>query len=130
LAATLALILMASVFPFVSLIVAAIMCLVADSDTVWQWRWALGVSAVVVVMLESVIYRFMKLTRAAWWAWLTYPVGAVLGSGMLLSAMRKLVGGRTTWRGTTYRGERRDDEQVVVKAEVMGQVERTAADVA
>jgi len=109
LTATLGLLLTASVFPCVSLVVAAIGYALAEGEAGRHWGIALGVTAAVVAMLESVIYRFMRLTRAAPWVWMTYPFGALLGVGMLLAAMRKLVGGRTTWRGTTYRGERRDE---------------------
>jgi chlorobactene glucosyltransferase len=108
LAASLGLLLVASVFPCLSLVIAAIGYGTAEGEATRQWGVALIISAAVMIMLESVIYRFMRLTRAAPWAWMTYPVGALLGVGMLLAAMRKLAGGRTTWRGTTYRGERRD----------------------
>jgi len=108
LAATLGLLLTASVFPCVSLVVAAVGYAVAEGAERRTWGIALVITAAVVAMLESVIYRFMRLTRSASWAWMTYPLGALLGVGMLLAAMRKLAGGRPTWRGTTYRGERHD----------------------
>lgn len=104
LAATLGLLLTASVFPCASLVVALAGYALSDGPQQRWWLIAAAISAAVVAMLESVIYRFMRLTRAAPWAWMTYPVGALLGVGMLLAAMRKLAGGRTTWRGTTYRG--------------------------
>jgi hypothetical protein len=85
---------------------------------------------VVVAILESVMFRFMRLARAAPWAWMTYPVGALLGVGMLLAAMRKLAGGRTTWRGTTYRGERRDEPDAEVPTELTADAEKSAVDAA
>jgi chlorobactene glucosyltransferase len=101
--ATLGLLLTASVFPFVSLVIAAAGYATAEGEAVGRWRFAFWLTLIVVVVLESVIFRFMRLARAAPWAWMTYPFGALLGVGMLLAAMRKLLGGRTTWRGTTYR---------------------------
>ena len=43
-----------------------------------------------------------QASRAERWAWATYPLGVVIGMGMLAEAMRKLAGASTTWRGTTY----------------------------
>ncbi len=110
LAATLGLVLVASVFPFVSLLAAVLGLVLADEATRSAWTWALIVTGVVFIMLESVIYRLLKIMRAAPWAWITYPIGAILGTGMVLAAMRKVGGASTTtWRGTTYRGDQHAD---------------------
>jgi len=130
LAASLGLLLTASVFPCVSLCVAAVGYWQADGASARHWGIALVVAALVVLILESVIYRFMRLTRAAPWAWLTYPVGALLGVGMLLAAMRKWAGGRTTWRGTTYRGERRDEPGENATQQPAGEPKKAAIDAA
>jgi len=90
-----------SVLPFVGGIASAIGWIATGGDA--TWGWALLASLCAIVMLESVIIRFMRLVRSRWWAWMTYPVGAVLALGMLLSSMTRLLGVRTTWRGTTYR---------------------------
>jgi cellulose synthase/poly-beta-1,6-N-acetylglucosamine synthase-like glycosyltransferase len=103
LAATLGLLLASSIFPFISLLIAACGWLLADAAARPSWTIALAVTGAVVLTLESVIFRFMRRARAASWAWLTYAIGAGIGVGMLVAAMRKL--GRaatTTWRGTTY----------------------------
>ncbi len=102
LAATLALVLIASIFPFVSLAVSIVGYVLADGESKSQWKIALLVTCTVVILLESVIYRFMKIARAASWAWATYCIGAVLGAGMVLTAIWQRFGGKTTWRGTTY----------------------------
>ncbi|MCB9849980.1 MAG: glycosyltransferase [Phycisphaerales bacterium] len=128
--ATLALVLFASVFPWVSFVIALIGYAVANEASARDWGIALVLTSAVVVILESVIYRFMSLMRAAPWAWMTYPVGAVLGVGMILAAMRKLVGGRTTWRGTTYRGESHDTSADDSTEQITPQVDEPAVDVA
>lgn len=112
LAATFLVVSIVSVLPFVSLVVAIVGYALSQGQATRHWTIALIVTSLVVAVLESVIYRFMKVVRAAPWAWLTYPIGAVLGSGMLVVALRKLMkSGATTWRGTTYRNEPREDAQ-------------------
>jgi cellulose synthase/poly-beta-1,6-N-acetylglucosamine synthase-like glycosyltransferase len=103
LAASLGMLFVASVFPYLSLLAAVIGWLVADPAERGPWNTALATTALVVVMVQSVMFRFMRLVRAEPWAWLTYPLGAIIGVGILLAAMRKLRrAGTTTWRGTTY----------------------------
>jgi len=55
----------------------------------------------------TVLFRFYRISRVNPLLAPTYPIGAFLAAGMLVSAIRR-VGGRstTTWRGTTYRGDR------------------------
>ena len=130
LALTLGVVLVMSIFPYVSLAVAAVMYAFAQGEAAGHWRTALLVSGAVVVMLESVMYRFMKVARAARWAWLTYPVGAVLGAGMLMAAMRKVRGATTTWRGTTYRGEKHEDAEPEETPPLPDAAGEPAADVA
>ena len=98
---TLTLLLVASVFPYASLAVSLTMVLTTSDSNRDNWYVALAVTCLVVAVLKSVIIRFMRLVRAAPWAWITYPIGAILGAGMVVSAMRKLQG-KTTWRGTEY----------------------------
>jgi len=54
-----------------------------------------------------VITRFYRISRANPWLAPTFIIGAVVCVGMLINAMLKLKGRTaTTWRGTTYRGDR------------------------
>jgi len=103
--ATLGLVLTMSVFPFVSFVVAGAGLVLADEASRDHWWLALGITGAVIVMLEVVIFQFMRLVRAASWAWLTYPFGVLLGAGMLVMALRKAAGAATTWRGTTYQNQ-------------------------
>jgi glycosyltransferase involved in cell wall biosynthesis len=66
------------------------------------------VSAAAACALQmSVLFRFYRICRVNPLLAPTYPIGALLAAGMLISAIRRL-GGRstTTWRGTIYRGDR------------------------
>jgi len=65
------------------------------------------VAATTCALQLSVLFRFYRISRVNPLLAPTYPVGAVLAAGMLVSSIRRL-GGRstTTWRGTTYRADR------------------------
>ena len=52
----------------------------------------------------TVMVRFYRLAQADPRYAITYPLGALICCGAVLQAMLKLLGGSTTWRGTTYRG--------------------------
>ncbi len=97
--------LLASILPFLGLVVSAAGLLLSGGEAAHQWKAALVLSVVVVIALESVIYRFNRLSRGVSWAWITYPLGISVALAMLLNAMGKRLGAPTTWRGTTYRGE-------------------------
>ena len=98
-----------SIMPFAALIGCAVGWLLSDQESERLWMPALVSAAVLVLTLESVIYRLMKMLQTPRWTWITYPLGAVLALGMLTSAMTKYAGAATTWRGTTYRGDARTD---------------------
>jgi chlorobactene glucosyltransferase len=109
LAVTLLVVLLLSVLPLLSFVIAAMANVSSAGQPGPGWLNVFALSAVVIVVLESVIWRFMRLARSAPWAWMTYPVGILIATGMLLKAMTKLAGARTNWRGTTYR--RRDHDE-------------------
>jgi len=96
-----------NVFPYLSLLVAALVLLTrgwSQAGAGWQ---AVGLcAALAVVAQQTVIARFYRLCKLDWRLAPTFIVGVVICIGMLFSAMRKL-GGRTTtvWRGTTYRAD-------------------------
>jgi len=55
----------------------------------------------------SVMFRFYRLSHSSPLYAMLYPVGAAIGLGALVNAMRRLSGrGTTTWRGTVYRGDK------------------------
>ncbi len=124
--ATLGLVLSMSVFPFVSLAVAIVGLIMAGDGARENWWTALFVTGAVVTMLEIVIFQFMRLVRAANWAWATYFFGVLLGVGMLVVALRKAAGASTTWRGTTYHNDQgaqpEDQPEVAMSDSTIGSV--------
>jgi hypothetical protein len=71
-------------------------------DRLWIWATAVWLAAVLAEHL--CLWRLYSLLRQrpAWS--LTYPAGACIATGMLISALLKTLGATsTTWRNTTYR---------------------------
>lgn len=64
-----------------------------------------SIAALFAVLSQlSLMRRFYALTgNGAGWS-VSYPLGALVCLGMTLSAMSRLFGGKTTWRGTNYSG--------------------------
>ncbi|MCH8964422.1 MAG: glycosyltransferase [Planctomycetes bacterium] len=95
---------LSSLLPWCSLFAGLVGWLVADEGSAWRWIFLASVAA--IVMQQSLLVRFYRVNRASSWYVPTYFIGAVIAFGMLLNAMTKLGGLRTTtWRGTTYRGD-------------------------
>ncbi|MCZ6698117.1 MAG: glycosyltransferase family 2 protein, partial [Planctomycetota bacterium] len=68
--------------------------------------WLPAVAAVACLAQMSVMARFYALSRIHPLYAALYPIGAIIGLGTLVNAMRRLHGRKTTtWRGTTYRGD-------------------------
>ena len=97
LVATLAILALISLSPFVTLALSPLM------GTMFPWLAA--AAGFTIVMQQTVLWRFYRISGLAPpWA-LCYPLGALLVLGITLNAIRRAVGGATTtWRGTTYRG--------------------------
>jgi hypothetical protein len=96
-----------NVFPYTSFLIAAIMLAVHGwSGAGWHWQAVGVISALSMIMQQTVITRFYRLSHASPWLAPTFIVGALVCIGMLANAMLKL-GGRTkvVWRGDAYRGE-------------------------
>ena len=74
-----------------------------DHAGAWLGVAIAGTAAAVVQW--TVMLRFYHLSQAGRRYAVSYPLGALICFGMVLEAMRKLLGARTTWRGTTYRGK-------------------------
>jgi len=95
----------ASILPWMCLVVAV--AGLASPETTNTTPWAIAACAWLgIVLLEQSmawrLYGVLRVSRA--WS-LAYILGAAVTLGMLLNAMLKKTGlGRTTWRGTVYRG--------------------------
>jgi len=107
---TMLMLLATNVFPYASLLIAVAVLLVQGwTGAGAGWHWVAGASGLAVLLQQTVIVRFYKLSRAnpAWAP--TFILGALVCIGMLANSMLKLRGRTpTTWRGTTYR-----DKEVV-----------------
>jgi cellulose synthase/poly-beta-1,6-N-acetylglucosamine synthase-like glycosyltransferase len=103
---TMLLLLVMSIFPYISTVWSGIVLASRGwSESAAGWQWAFGLSVLAVVLQQTVIARFYRISRANPWLAPTWIVGAVICVGMLANAMLKLKGRTTlTWRGTTYRG--------------------------
>jgi len=100
--------LVTNIFPYTSAVIAAALLVTKGWSAAGPgWR-AVAVAAFVAVALQlSVIARFYRLSRTNPWLAPTFIIGAAICIGMLVNAMFKLNGRTTTtWRGTTYRGDR------------------------
>lgn len=68
---------------------------------------ALGIAlaaGLVLVIQQTVLWRFYRLSNTPpWWA-LTWHLGAGLCLAITCNAMRRHFGARTQWRGTVYQG--------------------------
>lgn len=96
-----------SIIPWVSLVVALVGCFTADADGAAPWGIAARAWLAVLMLMQLVTWRLYAILRAdPVWS-LTYILGALVTLGMLISAILKVLGAtRTTWRGTTYRSRR------------------------
>ena len=73
------------------------------ASTAWPWLGGAGLAACLAQL--SVMVRFYALSRLPPAYGLLYPLGAVIGFGALINAIRRVSGRRSiTWRGTTYQG--------------------------
>ncbi len=94
-----------SLLPWLTLAWAGIALLLSDD---WQlssplvWTATAGCAAQL-----SVMFRFYRLSHSSPIYAVFYPVGAAVGLGATINAMRRLRGrSTTTWRGTVYRGDK------------------------
>jgi chlorobactene glucosyltransferase len=96
-----------SLLPWISLVIAVIGWAAADAKSTIPWM-SLALSwAGVIFVKQMVTWRLYNVLRIGGVWSLTYIAGCVIAFGMLMSAMFKSIGaGATTWRGTTYRGHR------------------------
>lgn len=101
-------------FPYTSLFLsAAVLGLAGWAAANPMWMWVGAASALAVVMQQSVIARYYKISYVSPWYAPTFIMGAVICSGMLINSMLKL-NGRTAvaWRGTVYRSNQVMNEPV------------------
>ncbi len=93
-----------SMLPWISVITAGCVVL-QQGPAASEWRLLLVLAAATCAAQLSIMVRFYALSHSSPLYGLLYPVGAAVGLGALINAIRR-VGGRekVTWRGTTYRG--------------------------
>ena len=96
-----------SIFPWISLSLAVSRWALAPPTAQDAWGWSAIAWSLVVLCQQTVACRiYVLLGTRRFWS-LGYVVGATVTLGMLISAMLKVLGATsTTWRGTTYRGQR------------------------
>ncbi|MBN1345067.1 MAG: glycosyltransferase [Phycisphaerae bacterium] len=99
--------LFSGLLPWYSAAIAWIMTGVHGWGAAGPWRWVALAATAAVVCQQSVLTRYYQVSQTPPILAPTYPVAGTLVCGMLINAMAKL-GGRTTttWRGTTYRGDK------------------------
>ena len=103
-----------SIFPWISLCVAAWGYFVFETGTAISFQYALGAWLAVVVVQLFVIWDVYRTLRvpSAWFV--TYLLGALFTLGVLVDALFKVLGAqKTVWRGTSYRAGRCTDESDV-----------------
>jgi len=93
--------------PWYSALAGWIMVGVRGWNQAGPWRAVAVLATIAVLCQQSVLTRYYRVSQASPLLAPTYPIAGTLVCGMLLNAMAKL-GGRTatTWRGTTYRGDK------------------------
>jgi cellulose synthase/poly-beta-1,6-N-acetylglucosamine synthase-like glycosyltransferase len=96
-----------NIFPYLS----ALIALIVVASRGWSaagagWQWVAGLSLLCIFLQQTVIMRFYRFTQINPLLAPTFIVGVVICIGMLANAMLKLNGGTTTWRGTTYQGQK------------------------
>jgi chlorobactene glucosyltransferase len=68
---------------------------------IYRMGWnVLGWSGFAIAMQMSVLVRFYQITGLKGYRALGYPVGAMVTFFILLSSLKKFVGGRIVWRGS------------------------------
>ena len=91
-----------SLFPWVTLLVSGI-AVAGGAELTQLWRYLLYAAAACCLAQETVMLRFYALNHTPAIYGLLYPVGASVGLGALINAIRRLRRRATiTWRGTTY----------------------------
>jgi len=104
---TMLMLLCTNVFPYTSLVISAAVLLAKGwAQASMGWHWVAAASALAVLVQQTVIARYYKVSQSnPIWA-PTFIIGTFICIGMLGNSMLKLRGRtQTTWRGTTYRGQ-------------------------
>jgi chlorobactene glucosyltransferase len=99
--------LFSGLLPWYSALVGWIMVAVRGWAGAGPWRYVALVATIAVLCQQSVLTRYYRMSQANPLLAPTYPLAGTIVCTMLINAMTKL-GGRaaTTWRGTTYRGDK------------------------
>lgn len=101
-----------SLFPWISLAIALIGCGWARAGDAAWWEAAAIAWAGVILVKQAVAWRLYGVLRMGRVWSLTYVLGGAITLSMLVNAVFKTVGATsTTWRGTTYRGHHLADAE-------------------
>lgn len=102
--------LFSGMMPWYSALAAWIMVAVRGWSEAGPWRAVAVLATAAVLCQQSVLTRYYRVSQTNPLLAPTYPIAGTIACGMLINAMTKL-GGRTatTWRGTTYRGDKLAD---------------------
>ena len=101
------LIIVLGLVPWASLFIALMGLMASSAGSAAPWSTAAVAWAVVIVLEQYVLARFYSVVgiQRVWSA--TYVLGATVTLAMLVNAFLKVLGATTTtWRNTTYRGNR------------------------
>lgn len=91
-----------SLTPWTSFVVALTGWSLAPPESAANWRMAVMVWALVVLLLQITLFRFYGIVRVGRVWSLGYIFSACAVFTMLVNAVFKTLGTTTTWRGTTY----------------------------
>jgi hypothetical protein len=108
LALALAVVSVMSLLPWVTLVVSLVVVCLASTGPIAApasggWTWLAALSCGACIAQVTVMLRFYALNHTPAVYGLLYPLGAAVGFGALVNAIRRLRHRATiTWRGTTY----------------------------
>ena len=102
---TLLFLLLFSLSPWLSAVAGWTAVAARGFDHAGAWLAVALVGTAAAVVQWTVMLRFYRLSQAGRRYAVTYPLGALICFGMVVEAIRKLLGARTTWKGTTYRSK-------------------------
>jgi len=92
-----------TILPWVSLVVAVAGLMTCDAGSSLRWQIAVVAWAFAVLWHQLMMWRYYELVHTPRGWSLTFVVGAIVAVGMLGSAMLQTLGySTTTWRGTSY----------------------------
>ncbi len=92
--------LIVSLFPYYNLIGALGVATIKGWDLSPLGWHALAWSGVAIAAQLTVLLRFYEMSGTPWYRAFTYPLGATVTFFILLSSLKKYIGGKIVWRGS------------------------------